>query len=261
MNARLFVFIDNLVMLWYNCCHILQNNFKEYFMIKAFYEDKFIFVGEKPVGVLSEYVTATKNMPELLKKQTRAYKIDTIHRLDRNVGGVMVYSKNSKATVKLAKMMANHSFVKEYLAVVCGSLEEKQGTFEDFLVKDKRNCKVYVTNKNNPDAKYAKLDYEVLSENKKFSLVKVRLFTGRTHQIRVQFASRGFSLVGDTKYGRQDTNEKGKTPISLWSYHLKFKHPLFEKEVEAYSLPKKEGGFSFFHEKIKQLNVENHTII
>lgn len=226
-------------------------------MIKTFYEDKFIVVCEKPVGVLSEYVNATKNMPEMLKKQTRAYKIDTIHRLDRNVGGVMVYSKNAKATIKLAKMMASHSFVKEYLAVVNGVIEEKQGIFEDFLVKDKRNCKVYVTNKNNTEAKYAKLEYEVLAENKKFSLVKVRLHTGRTHQIRVQFASRGLSLVGDTKYGRQDTNEKGKTPISLWSYHLMFRHPLFEKEIDSYSFPKKEGGFSLFYEKIKQIIIEN----
>lgn len=230
-------------------------------MIKVLYEDKFIFVGEKPVGVLSEYVAGNRNMPEMLKKQTRAYKIDTIHRLDRNVGGVMIYSKNAKATVRLSKMMASHSFVKEYLAVVYGTFEEKQGSFEDFLIKDKRNCKVYVTNKNNLDAKYAKLEYEVLAENKRFSLVKVRLHTGRTHQIRVQFASRGFALVGDTKYGKQDTNEKGKTAISLWSYHLKFKHPLFEKDIDAYSFPKKEGGFSFFYEKIKQLNVENHIII
>ncbi len=101
-------------------------------MIKSLYEDKFIFVAEKPVGVLSEYVKGEKNMPELLKRQTGVYKIDTIHRLDRNVGGAMVYSKSSKATVKLAKMMASHSFVKQYLAVINGVPNDKKGTFEDF---------------------------------------------------------------------------------------------------------------------------------
>lgn len=222
-------------------------------MVKAFYEDKFIFVGEKPVGVLSEYVAGNKNMPEMLKRQTRAYKIDTIHRLDRNVGGVMVYSKNSKATVPLAKMMSSHQFIKEYLAVANGIFEEKIGVFEDYLVKDKRNCKVYVSNKNNENAKYAKLEYEVLSEKRGMSLVKVKLYTGRTHQIRVQFASRGFSLVGDTKYGKQDTKDNGKTPIALWSYHLKFRHPLFEKEIEAYSFPSQKGVFSLFGQKIKEI--------
>lgn len=226
-------------------------------MIKTFYEDKYIIVCEKPVGVLSEYVTGQKNMPEMLKKQTGAYKIDTIHRLDRNVGGVMVYSKNGKATLPLAKMMANHKFTKEYLAVVYGTLKEKSGVFEDYLVKDKTACKVFAIKQPNEKAKYAKLEYTVLEEANGMSLVKVKLYTGRTHQIRVQFASRGYSLVGDTKYGRQDQNDNGKTPIGLWSYHLEFKHPLFNKNLSVLSIPPVKSVFFKFKWPKNQILIEN----
>ncbi|MBQ6815997.1 MAG: RNA pseudouridine synthase [Clostridia bacterium] len=221
-------------------------------MLNLLYNDKYLIVCVKPTGVLSEPFLREKNMPGLLKKQTGAYKIDVIHRLDRNVGGVMVYSKSSKATVPLAKMMSSHKFTKEYLAVVKGT-PEVSGTFQDYLVKDKKNCKVYVTNSSNKDAKFAKLDYQVLAQNKGFSLVKIRLHTGRTHQIRVQFASRGFYLVGDTKYGNQNTTENGKTPIALYAYHLAFLHPISKQEINFVSLPEMEGAFSLFKKEIQNL--------
>ncbi len=221
-------------------------------MIKFLYDDKFLVVCVKPVGVLSEMFSREKNMPELLKKQTRAYKIDVIHRLDRNVGGVMVYSKNQKTTASLAKMMASHNFVKEYLTVVEGT-PALNGIMEDYLVKDKKNCKVYVSGKNNKDAKYAKLEYSVLATKKGFSLVKIKLYTGRTHQIRVQFASRGYGLLGDTKYGNQNTNDNGKTPIALFSYHLAFSHPISKKEIDCYEFPSTSGAFSLFKKELKQM--------
>ncbi len=207
---------------------------------------------EKPVGVLSEPYAREKNMPEMLKRQTGAYQIDVIHRLDRNVGGVMVYSKSRKATEILAKMMAAHRFEKEYLAVVEGKLPAS-GSMEDYLTKDKKNCKVYVASKNQPDAKYAKLDFEVLGEQKGLSLVKVRLHTGRTHQIRVQFSSRGFPLVGDTKYGKQHTKDNGKTPIALFSYRLVFAHPMTKQPIECVELPTAKGVFSLFKKELKLL--------
>lgn len=225
-------------------------------MIKFLYYDKYIIVCLKPVGILSESVPREKNMPDMLKKQTKAYKIDVIHRLDRNVGGVMVFSKSQKATVPLAKMMAAHKFEKEYLAVVEGSLKGK-GVFEDYLVKDKKNCKVYVTSKANKEAKYAKLEYEVLATKKDLSLVKIKLFTGRTHQIRVQFASRGFYLSGDTKYGNQETKDTGKTPIALFSYRLAFNHPIYKKMIECTEYPEPKGKFSLFKNELEKL--KNNT--
>ena len=222
-------------------------------MIELLYEDKFIIVCVKPLGVLSEPFLKEKNLPDLLKKQTRAYKIDVIHRLDRNVSGVMVYSKSSKATLPLAKMMSAHKFEKEYLAVAEGKLPPK-GIMEDYLIKDKKNCKVYTANQNNKDAKYAKLEYEVLAEKKNFSLVKVKLYTGRTHQIRVQFSSRGFPLVGDTKYGKQNTKANGKTPIALFSYRLAFRHPISKIPIECTAFPPLNGAFSIFKNEINLLS-------
>ena len=216
------------------------------------YNDKFIVLCVKPVGILSEPMGREKNMPDILKKKTGAYKIDVIHRLDRNVGGIMVYSKSRKATEILTKMMASHNFIKEYLAVTEGEIKGS-GTMEDFLVKDKKNCKVYVTKKENKDAKFAKLDYTVLSSKNGRSLIKIRLHTGRTHQIRVQFASRGFSLVGDTKYGEQGTRENGKTPIALFSYHLAFKHPITRDLIDFVELPSAKGAFEPFKKEIKDL--------
>lgn len=221
-------------------------------MIKLLYNDKFIVLCVKPVGVLSEPFSREKNMAEMLQKETRVYKIDVIHRLDRNVGGVMVYSKSRKATVALAKMMASHSFEKEYLAVVEGNPVPK-GTMEDYLIKDKNKCKVFVSKKDNDDAKYAKLDYTVLGQKNGLSLVKIKLYTGRTHQIRVQFASRGFPIVGDTKYGTQDTKDNGKTPIELFSYRLSFLHPITKKPVEGFELPPPNSKFSLFKKELIEL--------
>ena len=221
-------------------------------MVKFLYQDKYLLVCVKPVGLLSEPFGREKNLPDLLKKATGAYKIDVIHRLDRNVGGVMVYSKSSKATEPLAKMMAAHRFEKEYLAVVEGA-PPAQGVLEDYLVKDRKNCKVHVAGKTAKDAKYAKLEYTVLGQRKGLSLLRVKLHTGRTHQIRVQFASRGFPLVGDTKYGRQDTADNGRTPIGLFSCRLAFLHPITRQPVECTELPAPTGVFGVFKKELGKL--------
>ena len=171
-------------------------------MIELIYNDKFITVCIKPVGVLSERGNAKeRNMPELLKKATGAYKIDTVHRLDKAVGGLMVYSKNQIASSSLSKQIADRKMIKEYLAVVHGSLPEKSGEMCDYLFKDSSKCKSFVVKNERKGAKFAKLEYKLLGsadyKGEKFSLVKIRLCTGRTHQIRVQFSSRKMPLAGD----------------------------------------------------------------
>ncbi len=208
--------------------------------VKVLYEDKLLVVCVKPVGVLSAPEAGKRrNMPDLLKAQTRAYRIDIIHRLDQPVGGVMVYSKSSKATPGLYRQMAGHHIIKEYLAVVCGVPKEPAGRLEDWLLKDRDKCKSRVVAPQTRGAKDAALSYRVLAtvthDGEPLTLVKVRLHTGRTHQIRVQFSSRRLPLLGDEKYGGKAAQSvKG---LGLWSYHLAFKHPTTSKPVDEVCPP------------------------
>lgn len=218
-------------------------------MIPVLFEDKSLVVCVKPVGVLSAPEAGKRrNMPDLLKKQTRAYRIDIIHRLDQPVGGVMVYSKSSKATPGLYKQMAGHRIVKEYLAVVCGVPAQPSGMWEDWLLKDSARCKSRVVAPNTRGAKDASLSYRVLKtvmqDGVPLTLVKVRLHTGRTHQIRVQFSSRRLPLLGDEKYGGLAAdNFRG---LGLWSYHLAFRHPLTGATVDNACPPPAEYPWTLF---------------
>ena len=215
-------------------------------MIKIFYEDKFLVVCEKAVGVLSEEVNRKRNMPEILRAETGAYNIFTLHRLDKAVGGVMVYAKSKKATPKLSADFREHRVTKEYLAVVKGEPRNDSGVFEDFLFRDSKNNKSYVVKTLRRGAKTAKLEYSLIDKAKigdqTFSLVKIKLFTGRTHQIRVQFSSRKMPLLGDEKYGGKDK----KCNISLWSAHLSFSHPITGEMIDCVSLPPDKYPFNLF---------------
>ena len=221
-------------------------------MIQTFFEDKYLVVCEKPVGVLSAPEAGKRrNMPDLLQKQTRAWRIDVIHRLDQPVGGVMVYSKNSKATPGLYKQMASHRFVKEYLAVVQGEPTAPAGEWVDWLLKDSARCKSRVVREGTAGAKDAKLAYRLLAtvqkEGMTLSLVKVRLFTGRTHQIRVQFSSRRMPLLGDEKYGGSGgENFRG---LGLWSYRLAFRHPVTGAELDTTCPPPRAFPWTLFDAK------------
>lgn len=178
-------------------------------MINIIFESEKLLVVEKPVGFDSE-----KQMVEALKSQL-SIDIFPIHRLDTIVGGVMLFGK--------VKEVCNIDFEKEYLAVITGRMENKKGELVDYLYHDKRSNKTFVVKKERNGVKKAILDYEVISEKEEFSLVKIKLQTGRTHQIRIQFAARKHPLVGDGKYGSKDN----KCKCALWSYRIKLKNKEF----------------------------------
>ena len=193
-------------------------------VIEILYSDKNIIACIKPVGLDSE-----KQMPENLKSQLGG-EIFTLHRLDLNVGGVMVYARNKKTASELSRAIQDGNMIKEYLAKVHGTPPE-YGDWEDLLFEDSRKNKVFVVKRIRKGVKKARLEFTRLAEGET-SLVKIRLHTGRSHQIRVQFASRGFPLVGDHKYGSRDE----KTAPMLYSHKITF--PYQGKEISFDSTPK-----------------------
>ena len=211
------------------------------------YEDKNIVFCVKPAGVLSQSdEKGRENMPAMLAEKCGT-QIFPVHRLDLEVGGVMVFAKSSQAAAKMSEITASHDkFVKTYLAVVEGDLEEK-GTLEDLLYHDKCKNKTYVVKRERRGVKKAKLEYEVLQtatiEGRTLSLVKVRLYTGRTHQIRVQFASRGFPIAGDRRYGASANQSK----IHLFSHKIEFVSPFDRSTLAFEALPEKNGAWAMFN--------------
>lgn len=187
--------------------------------MEILFQDKDIVVCIKPVGLDSEH-----EMPAALGGE-----VFPIHRLDKNVGGVMVYARTKAAAAALSETVLSGSMVKEYVAKVHGTPPES-GDWEDWLFKDNRKNKVYVVKKQRAGVKKARLEYKLLAGGDT-SLVRVRLHTGRSHQIRVQFASRGFPLVGDHKYGSRD---EAPAPL-LYSCCLTF--PYQGKQVRFEALP------------------------
>lgn len=192
-------------------------------VIEILYSDKNIIACIKPVGLDSE-----KQMPENLKSQLGG-EIFTLHRLDLNVGGVMIYARNKKTASELSRAIQDGNMIKEYLAKVHGTPPE-YGDWEDLLFKDSRKNKVFVVKRIRKGVKKARLEFTRLAEGES-SLVKIRLHTGRSHQIRVQFASRGFPLVGDHKYGSRDE----KTAPMLYSHKITF--PYQGKDITFESNP------------------------
>ena len=218
--------------------------------LKVLYEDNHIIVVEKPPNIPSQGdKTNDENMLDIIKgyikekynKPGNVY-VGLVHRLDRPVGGVMVFAKTSKAASRLSEQVRNKIFKKEYLAIVDGKLENKSGTLEDYLLKNEKNNMSKVVPENTKNAKYAKLDYEVLKYDSdiNLSVLKVLLHTGRHHQIRVQLANCGHSICGDQKYG---TRGRGKQ-ISLCAYSLTIVHPITKEEMKFEDVPEKIGPWS-----------------
>lgn len=189
--------------------------------MELIYTDDQIVVAIKPARVLS--TDEPGGMPELVRQALSDPNADirTVHRLDRVVSGLMVLARSPQAATDLSAQIRQGTFQKEYLAVVHGCPEAQQGTLEDLLIRDKARKMTFVTDTPGKDARSAVLHYQVLDRSAGLSLVKIQLVTGRTHQIRVQFASRGWPLVGERKYAVQDD----PCEIALWSYCIGFSHP------------------------------------
>lgn len=201
-------------------------------MVKILFEDEHIIVCEKEVGMLSEDSDSEESLPNLLKKQTNN-EIYTLHRLDKPVGGAIMYAKTKKSAGAFSKMIADNALEKTYLAITDGIFNDKKGEMHDLLFKDSRKNKTFVVKRMRKGVKDARLKYEVLSENNSHSLVRITLETGRSHQIRVQFASRKTPLTGDGKYGSRDN----KCSLALWSHNLSFTHPFTSEKISISSFP------------------------
>ena len=215
--------------------------------LNVLYEDNHIIVVVKPYNVLSQGdSTGDASIMDMVKdyikkkynKPGNVY-LGLVHRLDRPVGGIMVFARSSKAASRLCKAFNEHKIVKKYLAIVKGKVENS-GEYIDYLSKD-GDGKAYVTDESK--GKKAILNYELIEYNKDndCSLVSVDLKTGRHHQIRVQFSSRGHYLLGDQRYGILDNKQ-----ISLFSYYLSFTHPVSKEILEFKVFPEKKNYWTIF---------------
>ncbi len=205
-------------------------------MINVLYEDNHILVVEKPINIPvqednsgdTDFLTQLKAyLKEKYNKPGNVY-LGLVHRLDRPVGGVMVFAKTSKAASRLSEQIRSNKMNKIYHAVVYGKVETK-GTMEDYLLKNSKLNKSFVDSK----GKHSILNYELVSFKENYSLVKVHLVTGRSHQIRVQFSSRNHPLYGDQKY---NVNAKANKQICLFASSLSFVHPT-TKKILTFELP------------------------
>lgn len=213
--------------------------------INILYEDNHLLVAVKPSGILSQADgTNHDDMLSLLKQYLKEkynkpgnVYLGLVHRLDQPTSGVMVFAKTSKAASRLSEQVRNHTFKKSYLLICHGRLNKREGKMEDFLVKEKE--KVVVAK----EGQHALLSYDVLSycAQEDISLVKVDLKTGRKHQIRVQFASRGYPILGDNRYG-----EKEKMDLCLCACAISFLHPVSKERLTFTVQPPNKGKWTRF---------------
>ncbi len=189
-------------------------------MIDIIYKDRDICICKKPRGVLSEG-EGEQALPFLLRKELDEAAVFAVHRLDRETEGLMVYALNKKAAAALSAEIVEGKMRKEYIAELCGIPEKEEDRLCDLLFYDRKRGRSYVVSRIRQGVKEAILEYKLLEAKDGYSKVRVRLFTGRTHQIRVQFASRGLPLRGDRRYGAP----KESGAFSLTACYLSFAHP------------------------------------
>ncbi len=210
-------------------------------MIHILYCDDALLVCEKPVGVSSE----SPGLPELLCEQ-EGFTVYPVHRLDRTTGGACVLTRSPKACAALPRLFLQDLVVKEYLAVVSGVPDAASGTYTDLLYHDRHTNKTFVADTRRKGVREAACDWNALETaddaSGKITLVRVSLHSGRTHQIRIQFASRRMPLIGDRRYG-----SRIKAPVpALWSVRICFPHPLTGKTVDVSSAPPDRFPWSCF---------------
>lgn len=194
----------------------------------------------KPPGVLA--TDETGGVPDLCRTALGDRNIRTVHRLDRVVSGLMVLARTRRAASDLSQQIRDGIFHKEYTAVLHGIPASDRGTLVDLLARDKAGRKTYVVAEPGKDVREAILNYEVLSAAANYSKVRIELITGRTHQIRCQFSSRGLPLVGDRKYNTNEDN----CEIALWSSLLRFRHPKTGEELTFTAPPPDEFPWNQF---------------
>ena len=214
--------------------------------LEVLYEDNHIIVVVKPYNVLSQGdSTGDTSIMDMVKEyiKVKYHKpgnvyLGLVHRLDRPVGGIMVFARSSKAAARLTKAFNEHKITKKYLAIVHGKMEKDKDELVDKIEKTSDGNSIISDN-----GKEAILDYEVLEYNKEndCSLVSIKLKTGRHHQIRVQFSSRGHYLLGDQRYGVLDNKQ-----ICLFSYYLSFEHPVTHEILEFKRMPDKKEYWTMF---------------
>ncbi|WP_312815852.1 RluA family pseudouridine synthase [Sedimentibacter sp.] len=215
--------------------------------LNIIYEDKYILCLNKPQGIPSQ---SDKTNDEDLMSQAIKYLtykgekpyLGLIQRLDRPVGGVIVFAKTEFANKELSKQVQLRQTQKEYLTVVCGLPQNNNAILEDYIKKLKTINMSKITTSDDKQAKSAKLEYEVLrhcqtEEYGALSLLKVKLYTGRHHQIRLQLSNSGIPIWGDNKYNKVFVKKKEFTQIALWSHKFGFKHPKTKEYIEFTSDP------------------------
>lgn len=214
--------------------------------LTVLYEDNHVIVVVKPCNIPSQgddsndkdMLTVVKEyIKEKYNKPGEAY-VGLVHRLDRPTGGVMVFAKTSKAAARLSEDIRNGNFEKKYLCVTCGVPNQKQGELKHYLKKNQAKNTVQIVPQATEGAKLAILDYSFVQEVKGFSLFKIQLHTGRSHQIRVQMASIGLPLFGDSKYGADPRTFRHN--LGLWATEIKFKHPVSNETMTFIVHPPKD---------------------
>lgn len=231
--------------------------------MKIIYDDNQIVVAIKPQNMPTQAdasgdIDALSQVKAFIKekyqKKGDAF-VGLVHRLDRPTGGVMVFARNTKAASRLSAQLQSGDFRKTYFAVVKGKLKKQTGRLENYLQKDEKNNKVTLATMGSTGAKLAVLEYEALEEKDDLTLVRVRLKTGRSHQIRVQFASIGHPVFGDAKYGAPEGKNLSTKNLALWANVIDFRHPTLDQTMVFFVNPPEDVyPFSLFDfEKITHM--------